>query len=166
MLKGCSVRFRIAYLLVVAVAAGSAATGFVFYSHTSVQAADSKDAALARCTDILPRVNDYGKITRVVEGSSATVADIVGWQESSARGGFPSELRGDNPNESATVCLYQGDFAIPVAPPRPGQSPVPYPDTIRLIVFDDGRIVLDSAGPLDQMQPLTPAEWKANPAYK
>jgi hypothetical protein len=160
------VRFRIVCLLAVVVAAGSAATGLVFFSHASVQAAGSKDAALTRCTDILPKVSDYGNITRVVEGSSATVADIVGWQESSVRGGFASPLRGDNPSEPATVCLYQGDFAIPVAPPRPGQSPMPYPDTIRLIVFDNGRIVFDSAGPLDQMQPLTPTEWRANPAFR
>jgi hypothetical protein len=160
-------KFRLYFLLVVALTGGLAIAGLVFTSGAAAaQAASPSDAAFARCTDILPIVKDYGAITRVVEGDSATIADIIGWQESSARGGFASPLRGTNPTQSATVCLYQGQFAIPVAPPRPGESPQPYPDTIRLIVFGDGQIVLDSAGPLSQMQPLTPAEWKANAAYK
>jgi hypothetical protein len=135
--------------------------GAFLVAATPAGAANDTLSGTSRCTQVLPAVADYGEISRVVAGDTTTVAEVTAWQESGIRGGFTSPMRAYNASQSVTVCLYQGQFAVPVAPPRPNETPQPDPDTIRLLVFPNGRIVLDSAGPLAQMQPYTPADWRA-----
>jgi len=131
-------------------AAGSAA---------SADAPSAKEDGFIRCQQAVPIADQYGPVTAVVGGERTTIGNIVTWQENRIPGiGVVSRYRGLPAEMPATVCLFQGQFPIPIAPPLPGTTPLPQPNVLRLIIFDNGTVDFDSAGPLGRMQPDTPSD--------
>lgn len=125
----------------------------------SASAAPSGATTPSDCQRDIPVASQWGPITAVVGGERTTVARVVAWQEGRYPDiHVPSPLRGLSSQLMVTICLFQGEFDMPVAPPLPGATPLPVPNVIRLIFFDDGTVDFDSAGPLGHMQPDTPAD--------
>ena len=107
------------------------------------------------CRSIVDAASQYGAITRLLRAETSTAAAVAYWQEHRARGGtsaFETMPAGD----VVTVCLFQGEFTTPVGPPPATGSPNPPHDVIRLLVYGDNQVVLDSSGYLGRMSPDVP----------
>ena len=142
-----------------------AATGFavivmVLATAAQVVGASSQSVAEDVCLSAQADASGYGRIDSVVRAETADADAIASWQE--ARLGalikWVSPLRSIAPREAWTVCLYRGQFVTPTAPSKDGFPALPH-DTLRVLVADDGEVLLDSAGYAGRMDPETPHDW-------
>ena len=124
--------------------------------------------AVADCMAATPIAAGYGNITRVIRAETNRAGAVADWQElrhAPAITGIVSPLRAEEASAQVTVCLYLGSFATPVGPPKADGSARPSHDVLRLLVLDDGRWLLDSAGYQGRMTPETPTDWSLSLAH-
>lgn len=68
-----------------------------------------------------------------------------------------SPMRAVPSDVEVTVCIYRGAFVAPAGPPGPDGNSEPR-NAMRLLVMDDGSVVLDSFGYAGRMAPDTPRD--------
>jgi hypothetical protein len=107
------------------------------------------------CRSIVDTASQYGAITRLLRAETSTAGAVAYWQEHTARGGT-SPFETMQAGTVVTVCLFQGEFVTPVGPPPVTGSPNPPHDVIRLLVYGDNQVVLDSSGYVGRMSPDVP----------
>lgn len=108
---------------------------------SAIPAACTSDATVAALTA-------YGGGTPI-SGSHTTIGAAAAWQEADAQVDgvtFVSQLRDMPATALVDVCEYTGSFYAPMAPPQPGQTPRPLPNVMKVFVFGDGNVVMESAG--------------------
>ena len=126
---------------------------------TTNAAPQSAPDAVAVCQAALDAgASQYDAYMSVYRAEQSTAGAVATWQETREPGFRPlSALRAQVPDKPVTVCIYSGTFATPVGPPVNG-VPRPPHNRLRLLVFDDGRQVLDSAGYAGAMEPEMPSD--------
>jgi hypothetical protein len=120
--------------------------------------------SIARCKGALAQAAEYGSIDGIARGETSTAALAADWQEMRFAPDLlltESPIRRESPTSTVTVCLFRGEFGTPTGPPKTDGSAKPLHNIIRLLVFTDGEVSLDSAGYEGQMAPETPSDWLA-----
>jgi hypothetical protein len=136
------------------------ASAFATMAALSASAA-TKDTANAACQAIMPIAREYGTISGIVRSEASTAALVADWQERRHpnRSGIVSGYRGIAGARAVTVCLFAGQFVTPVGPPNEDGSQNPPHTVLRLLVADDGTVVLDAAGYPGRLDPETPGDF-------
>lgn len=98
----------------------------------------------------LKAAQSYGDAVSLISGSRSSAGAVAVWQEAQGRRDgveFVSQLRSTLRSDAAVdVCQYSGTFHTPLAPPGPGEQERPLPNVLRLLVLDNGDVILDAAG--------------------
>jgi hypothetical protein len=109
----------------------------------------------ATCRSVLDKASEYGSSVEFFRAQQSTAGAVARWQEERHAPevtGLVSPLRGRDPGESVTICLFSGSFVTPHPPGLPDH------DMLRLLVLADGSVVLDSAGYRGVIDREAPAE--------
>ena len=120
-------------------------------------------AAIVRCRAIIPIASGFGTITSLLRAETSTAAAVAYWQEHRGRLAVAvSPFQKLSPQTRVTVCLLSGEFAAPVGPPGliGGAKP---PSLLRVLVWGNHEIVLDSAGYQGELAPETPSDLVTSP---
>lgn len=147
----------------VALIAGAAIIGAVImFSSVGANSGPIGDSAgVQTCQSTISAASEYGTVTRLLRAETSNARAVAYWQEHRGRGGN-SSFRSMQPTSRVTVCLFSGEFTVPMGPPPPNGSPLPPADVLRLLIRDDGQVVLDSAGYHGHMSPETPSDLGAH----
>lgn len=145
--------------LLIAAIAVSAATALA-----AGPAAPVGDASALAACDASAKNSDYGAISGVIRGETATLAQVAQWQEQrniSVIGDTSSPLRAQgNPSETIVVCVFRGEFVTPTGPPALDGTVRPPHDVLTLLLMPDGSTVFDSAGYEKGSGVDTPSLWQ------
>lgn len=151
------------------VALGLALGGLAGLASRAFAGPSGSAEAIDACDRVSDRVAEYGTGIALYRAEATTVQAVVAWQEqryenlkdAPAVAGLRSPIRNAPAAGTVTVCLYSGTFVTPVGPPNEQGVPKPRHNLLRLLVFPNGEIVLDSAGYAGRMQPETPGDWSS-----
>jgi hypothetical protein len=143
----------------VALTAGAAVVGAVaLFGTAGANTGPIGDpAGVQTCQSIISTASQYGTVTRLIRAETSNASAVAYWQEHRGRGGA-SSFRSMQAASKVTVCLFSGEFTVPMGPPPPNGSPLPPADVLRLLVLDNGQVLLDSAGYHGHMSPETPSD--------
>jgi hypothetical protein len=142
--------------LAVGLIAGSALT-----TNGAVSSPRGDSAAIAGCLAVKPIASQYGSITALLRGETSSAAAVANWQEHRGRNVNASRFRTMPGAAIVTVCLFSGQFSTPAGPPALNGVPKALPTVLRLLVYGNGQVEFDSAGPEGSMSPETPSDLSA-----
>jgi hypothetical protein len=114
-------------------------------------------AAIGACQAITQTASEYGTISGLLRAETTTAAAVAYWQEHRGRNNNASALRALPGASQVTVCLFSGQFSTPAGPSDPSGAPKAIPNSLRLLVYGTGQVVVDSAGALSGMSPEMPS---------
>jgi len=138
-------------ILVILVLAASA----IVVASTSLAELTDQARGDATCRSVLDKASEYGSSVEFFRAQQSTAGAVARWQEERHAPevtGLVSPLRGRDPAEPVTICLFSGSFVTPHPPGLPDH------DMLRLLVLADGSVVLDSAGYRGVIDREAPAE--------
>lgn len=101
---------------------------------------------------------EHGTISSLSAAESADLDAIATWQEARlAALEWRSPLRDLDPSRRWTVCLYRGEFVTPTGVTEDGKAMPPH-NMLRVLIAEDGTVILESAGYEGHMGPTTPRD--------